>query len=84
MDASEASYVGTRLDDHHTPETNGRMSVCRRCGTQTDGAEGLHHKPSERQLERSNSWLMAQFHQGRIDSVRELRATDTPNPSSWR
>jgi hypothetical protein len=84
MDASEASYVGTRLDDHHSPETNGRMSVCRRCGSQTDGTEGLHHKPSDRQLERSNSWLMAQFHQGRIDSVRQLRGPAPPSPGSWR
>jgi hypothetical protein len=28
----EAQQLGSRLDEDHAPETNGRMSVCRRCG----------------------------------------------------
>jgi hypothetical protein len=54
----EALQMGSRLDGHHTPETNGRMSVCRRCGAQTDGPEGLH-VPGELQLERALRWLDA-------------------------
>jgi hypothetical protein len=60
MVSAKASYAGTKLDEHHAPETNGRMSVCRRCGTVTDGPVGLHHIPDERQLARSNEWLVAQ------------------------
>jgi len=66
------SAVGARLDEHHAPETNGRMAVCRRCGTQTDGPEGRQHVPSERQLARSSEWLDAQARASRIDSARCL------------
>jgi hypothetical protein len=55
----EVLQMGSRLDSHHTPETNGRMSICRRCGAQTDGPEGLHI-PDERQLERALRWLDAE------------------------
>src|ERR1035441_7100415 len=44
--------MGSRLDKHHVPETNGRMPVCRRCGARTDGPKGLHI-PDEGQLERA-------------------------------
>jgi hypothetical protein len=60
MASTEASQLGTRLDEHHSPETNGRMAVCRRCGVQTDGLDGRKHVPNERQLTRSNEWLVAQ------------------------
>jgi hypothetical protein len=60
MVSAKASYAGTKLDEHHAPETNGRMSVCRRCETVTDGPVGQHHIPDERQLARSNEWLVAQ------------------------
>ena len=66
-------HVGSQLDEHHAPETNGRMSVCRRCGAQTDNPAGLHHIPAERQLERSNEWLVAQARARHIDQVREMR-----------
>jgi len=56
---AEASQTGARLDEHHTPETNGWMAVCRRCGAQTDGPQGSH-APHERQLARANAWLDAQ------------------------
>ena len=59
MISTESSYVGAQLDEHHAPETNGRMSVCRRCGALTD-APGLHHVPHDRRLGRSNDWLIAQ------------------------
>ncbi len=65
MVSPEALQMGSRLDAHHSPETNGRMSVCRRCGAQTDGPEGLHI-PDERQTERSLRWLDAQSLSGRI------------------
>ena len=74
MVSSEAAYVGHQLDDHHAPETNGRMSVCRRCGSSTDGPVGLHHLPHERQLDRSSGWLIAQSQQSRVNELRELRA----------
>jgi hypothetical protein len=66
----EALQMGSRLDGHHSPETNGRMSVCRRCGAQTDGPEGLHI-PDERQTERALRWLDAQSLSGRIDLAKD-------------
>jgi hypothetical protein len=57
MISAEAAYVGSRLDEHHPPETNGRMAVCRRCGAHTDSPQGQQHVPDERQLARSNDWL---------------------------
>ena len=50
MASTQATHIGTQLDEHHSPETNGRMSVCRRCGAQTDDPMGLHHSPFEGQL----------------------------------
>jgi len=49
------------------------MSVCRRCGSQTDGPEGLHHLPAEREVIRAGEWLIAQSKIGHIDRIRELR-----------
>ncbi|MCU1447835.1 MAG: hypothetical protein JWP02_5 [Acidimicrobiales bacterium] len=72
MATAEISSTGTELDEDHAPETNGRMSVCRRCGTQTDSPVGLHHVPHERQLVRARSWLLAQVLQRRIDRARGL------------
>ena len=60
MVSPKAAYAGSQLDEHHAPETNGRMSVCRVCGTSTDGPAGLHHIPTERQVTRSKEWLIAQ------------------------
>jgi hypothetical protein len=73
MASPEASYVGLQLDEHHAPETNGRMSVCRKCGTSTDGPVGGHHDPGERQLPRSSEWLVAQERIRHIDRTRALR-----------
>ena len=69
----ECSQVAAQLDEDHAPETNGRMSICRRCGMPTNGAEGIHHLPQERQLVRANNWLVAEAHRRRIDRARELR-----------
>ena len=73
MDSSEASYLGAQLDGHHAPETNGRMSICRRCGSQTDGP-GLHHAPHEQQLARANGWLLSSSRQSSIDRAIQMRA----------
>jgi hypothetical protein len=71
MSSPEASHVGAQLDEDHAPETNGRMSVCRRCGARTDEA-ALHHVPDERQLDRSSGWLIAQVQRSRIERARKL------------
>jgi hypothetical protein len=67
MISTEAAYIGSRLDEHHLPETNGRMAVCRRCGAHTDSPEGGKHEPDERQLARANDWLERQTHARRIE-----------------
>lgn len=73
MVSNESSSLGTQLDEDHAPETNGRMSVCRRCGARTDGSAGHHHLPSERQLTRSGEWLLSQARAARIAQARTLR-----------
>jgi hypothetical protein len=73
MFTPEATNVAARLDEHHAPETNGRMSVCRRCGALTNGPAGLHHIPPERQLSRSNDWLIAQSRLVDIERARVMR-----------
>jgi hypothetical protein len=52
----ESLRVGLKLDEHHPPETNGWMAVCRRCGMRTDGPEGLHAPPLS-QVARAEEWL---------------------------
>jgi hypothetical protein len=69
MASPEALQMGSRLDKHHVPETNGRMSVCRRCGAQTDGPKGLHI-PDEQQLERALRWLDAQSLSSGVDRAK--------------
>jgi hypothetical protein len=71
MASMEPSDVGRRLDEHHSPETNGRMAVCRRCGAQTNGPDGHHHVPGESRVARSNDWLDAQSRLSNIHGVRE-------------
>jgi len=66
MISEQASNLGSRLDDDHLPETNGRMAVCRRCGAHTETPEGLKHAPDERQLAKSNEWLDMQDRASRI------------------
>lgn len=73
MVTPEVSSVGARLDEHHSPETNGRMAVCRRCGAQTDDPSGRQHVPHEHQLTRSTKWLDAQLRVSHIERARYLR-----------
>jgi hypothetical protein len=70
MASPEAQQLAIRLDDHHLPETNGRMAVCRRCGALTDGQEGKH-APRERQLVRATQWLDAQSRMSRLAGARD-------------
>ena len=65
--------TGSRLDQDHAPETNGRMAVCRRCGSRTDGPDGGHHLPSEGQAARIREWLVAESQRVHIDRVRASR-----------
>jgi hypothetical protein len=71
MASHEAEILGARLDEHHSPETNGRMAVCRRCGAQTDSPEGRQHVPDELRLTRSAAWLDTQKRARQIDHARE-------------
>jgi hypothetical protein len=73
MDSNESSSLGSQLDQHHAPETNGRMKVCRRCGAQTDDTAGHHHRPGDAQLIRSGEWLVSQARQSQIAQARSLR-----------
>jgi hypothetical protein len=72
--SAEVLQVGSRLDEHHAPETNGWMAVCRRCGAQTDGPQG-GHIPDERRMERALQWLEAQSRSSGIDRARDRRNT---------
>lgn len=71
MVSPETLILGSRLDEHHSPETNGRMAVCRRCGAQTESPEGRMHVPNERLAARSEEWLAAQRRTQLVDSARE-------------
>jgi hypothetical protein len=68
--ASPEEQLGIRLDEHHLPETNGRMAVCRRCGAFTDGPSG-NHAPRERQLAQATQWLDTQSRINRIAGARD-------------
>jgi hypothetical protein len=60
MTSSECLQVAAQLDEHHTPDTNGRIPVCHICGARTDGPLGLHHVLQESRVRRSTEWLDAQ------------------------
>ena len=68
--ASDPSRMGTRLDEDHVPETNGRMAVCRRCGFRTRGVANDRHAPVEAQEARATGWLDAQAHARRVARVK--------------
>ena len=74
MSTSEVLLVGIELDNDHAPETNGRMSVCRRCGVRTDSPAGRTHVLSERQLSRTQSWLRLQAQQKRVARFQSARS----------
>lgn len=79
MIAAESSDIGLRLDEHHLPQTNGRISVCRRCGARTDNPIGLHHAPLGSQVQRSGDWLIAQLRRREIEAANERRARNVYN-----
>ena len=85
MASSEAFQLGARLDEHHFPETNGRMAVCRRCGARTDSPMGLKHIPDERHLARAIAWLDAQARISRIDQAADTLRRPSRNlgTSPW-
>jgi len=70
MASTEERQLGTRLDEDHLPETNGRMAVCRRCGAVTDGPHG-GHAPRGAQLVRNSEWLDTQSRISGIAKARE-------------
>lgn len=73
MDSSEeVDNVAARLDQHHSPETNGRMAVCRRCGAQTDGPDGHHHVPGKGRVKHSQDWLDVQSRLRSIDVLKGM------------
>ncbi|HEY3942336.1 MAG TPA: hypothetical protein VGL60_07605 [Acidimicrobiales bacterium] len=54
----DPSQLSARLDEHHHPETNGRMQVCRRCGFRVSGALGEErHTLAEDRPQRATRWL---------------------------
>jgi hypothetical protein len=74
MSTPDVALLAGRLDDHHAPETNGRMAICRRCGAVTDGPAG-GHQPNKRQLDQLSAWLEGQ---SRIaGNLRASTRTDT-------
>ena len=75
MTSPESSDVAAQLDQHHLPETNGRIAVCRRCGARTDSPAGLHHVLQEGQASRSAEWLTAQLRLRDIEHARLLRGS---------
>jgi hypothetical protein len=67
------SQVAKQLDDDHDPETNGRMAVCRRCGSRTDSPTGHNHAPLEHQLHQLGEWLLGQARLAHVERVRQAR-----------
>jgi hypothetical protein len=60
MTSSGSLRLAAQLDEHHSPETNGRIPVCRRCGARTDSPTGVRHVLQEGRERRSSEWLIAQ------------------------
>ena len=76
MSAPEASPVvspvGSKLDEDHVPETNGRMAVCRRCGFRTDGKTGQRTLPMDGQDAKATRWLDGQAKANRVAKARGM------------
>jgi hypothetical protein len=66
--------VGARLDQDHAPETNGRMSICRKCGLYTNAASG-GHAPNDNQLASAEKWLDGRVLDARLARSRADRDT---------
>jgi hypothetical protein len=73
MATTECLHVAAQLDEHHTPDTNGRIPVCHTCGARTDGPMGEHHLIAESRVSRSTEWLVAQSRLQDIAQARVLR-----------
>jgi hypothetical protein len=73
MTSPECLDVAAQLDEHHAPETNGRIPVCHRCGARTDGPEGAHHLIAVDRVRRSSEWLVAQSRLRDIADSKVLR-----------
>jgi hypothetical protein len=73
MTTTESSHVAAQLDEHHAPDTNGRIPVCHTCGGRTDGPTGEHHVVAESRMDRSSEWLVAQSRLHDIAQARILR-----------
>jgi hypothetical protein len=68
----DPSQLSARLDEHHHPETNGRMSVCRRCGFRTEGELGSEqHVSAEQRPAQALRWLDGQARLGQIAHAKE-------------
>ena len=65
--------LAKQLDDDHDPETNGRMAVCRRCGSRTDSPSGHNHAPLAQQLAQLGQWLDGQARLAHVERVRQAR-----------
>jgi hypothetical protein len=78
MTTSECVHVAAQLDEHHAPETNGRIAVCRKCGARTEGPEGVHHVLQDKSLGRSSEWLDAQSRLRHIEHSKMLRSQSLP------
>jgi hypothetical protein len=77
MTAPDPLHVAAQLDEHHAPETNGRIPVCRRCGARTDGPTGSHHVLQEGRVTQSSEWLSAQSRLRDIANAKLLRGIPT-------
>ncbi len=73
MTSPECLHVASQLDEHHAPETNGRIPVCHKCGGRTDGPEGAHHLIAAGRVGRSSEWLVAQSRLRDIADSKVLR-----------
>ena len=88
MTSSECLHVAAQLDEHHAPDTNGRIPVCHMCGARTDSPIGEHHVMQEGRVDRSTEWLVAQSrlrdiaHSQMLRGIRPGRARVRPPPRS--
>jgi hypothetical protein len=72
MAPSDASLLSIQLDEHHTPETNGRMAVCRRCGFRTSSESNSRHAADQTHQAEAGRWLENQALVSRIAKSRGL------------
>ena len=70
MTSTDCLHVAAQLDEHHAPDTNGRIPVCHTCGARTDSPLGEHHMIAESRVGRSTEWLDAQ---SRLQDIAQAR-----------